>query len=241
MPQRHVFDKFLKRWAPKVSEFLEGLRALVTQADCVSHGAEAVSRIPIEERQKRIAGPESPNAAAFLQEMQQVAVQVYKFLAKCCQAEAEEERARTVGAIGLAFQHEALIVLTDKEWAKPKRLKSHEAFWDVHPDLASSKAAKLALKNRFQDDDLKAFFVDAVGIPESLTQQDLEARLRVPLSHQAQESSWQDGLGLGDFEEIATVRRGPGVLGGTEGDELFEPANLPDAAGGASSTAPELA
>ena len=47
--------------------------------------------------------------------------------------------------------------------------------------LLGSKAANLALKGLLPPDDLdvlKEFFVDAVGIPESLTQQDLEARLR---------------------------------------------------------------
>ena len=207
----------------QASDFLRALRSLLEQADMAS-------QIPPEERQKRLAGRDSPSAAIFLEELQSTAVQAYKHLAKHCRDENEEERSQAHGAIALAFQHEALIVLTDKGWVKPKRLKTHEAFWDVHPDLAGSKAANLALKGRLPPDDLdvlKQFFVDAIGIPESLTQQDLEARLRVPLSQeQPQHSSWQEGFGLDDFEDFATVRHGPGVLGPRAGeDEFFQPAD----------------
>ncbi|CAE7241110.1 unnamed protein product, partial [Symbiodinium natans] len=212
------------------SAFLGALRSLIRQA-------EAASRTAREEHCKRLAGPDSPTATALLNELQTVAVQAYKHLAQCVRAVLGEDRNRVQTSIALAFQHEALLILTDKEWDKPKRLKSHEAFWDVHSDVASSKAGKLALKNRLPADDLdelKAFFVDIVGIPERLTQQDLEARLRVPLSQAPdQQSSWNEGFGLNDFEDIATIRRGPGVLGqGGEGDEFFQPADLPEGAQG---------
>ncbi|CAK9058893.1 unnamed protein product [Durusdinium trenchii] len=219
----------------QASDFLAALRSLVEQAD-------VASRMPIEERHRRLAGRDSPSASVLLEELQSIAVHSYKHLARWSVSESGEERSRIHGAVALAFQHEALIVLTDKDWAKPKRLKTHEAFWDVSPDLASSKAAKLALKGRLPSDDLdllKAFFVDAVGIPERLTQQDLEARLRVPLSQEPQQqSSWQEGFGLQDFEDFATVRRGPGILRPGEGEEdFFRPAdNLTGGAGGAGTT-----
>eukprot|EP00439_Symbiodinium_sp_Y106_P071717 s694_g12.t4 len=211
------------------SAFLGALRSLIRQAD-------AASRIAPSDRQKRLAGSDSPTAAALLHELQDVAVQAYKHLAKCCRAATGEDRSRVQGSIALAFQHEALLILTDKEWDKPKRLKSLEAFWDVHADVASSKASKLALKNRLPAEDLdelKTFFVDIVGIPERLSQQDLEARLRVPLSQAPeQQSSWNEGFGLNDFEDIATIRRGPGVVGQAgEGDDFFQPADdLPEGA-----------
>eukprot|EP00439_Symbiodinium_sp_Y106_P071256 s694_g12.t1 len=215
--------------ALEASAFLGALRSLIRQAD-------AASRIAPSDRQKRLAGSDSPTAAALLHELQDVAVQAYKHLAKCCRAATGEDRSRVQGSIALAFQHEALLILTDKEWDKPKRLKSLEAFWDVHADVASSKASKLALKNRLPAEDLdelKTFFVDIVGIPERLSQQDLEARLRVPLSQAPeQQSSWNEGFGLNDFEDIATIRRGPGVVGQAgEGDDFFQPADdLPEGA-----------
>ncbi|CAE7944570.1 unnamed protein product, partial [Symbiodinium sp. KB8] len=175
--------------ALQASAFLGALRSLIRQAD-------AASRVAPSDRQKHLEGSDSPSAAALLNELQDVAVQAYKHLAKCCRASTGEDRSRVQGSIALAFQHEALLILTDKEWDKPKRLKSLEAFWDVHADVASSKASKLALKNRWipgvreekgkgelverivgtqEDgnvvtltwdlDELKAFFVDIVGIP----------------------------------------------------------------------------
>eukprot|EP00913_Durusdinium_trenchii_P002383 g2200.t1 len=53
-----------------------------------------------------------------------------------------------------------------------------------------------------------------------------------------QQSSWQEGFGLQDFEDFATVRRGPGILRPGEGEEdFFRPAdNLTGGAGGAGTT-----
>eukprot|EP00931_Biecheleriopsis_adriatica_P024199 TRINITY_DN15143_c0_g1_i1.p1 TRINITY_DN15143_c0_g1~~TRINITY_DN15143_c0_g1_i1.p1 ORF type:complete len:596 (-),score=161.78 TRINITY_DN15143_c0_g1_i1:174-1961(-) len=207
----------------EAAEFLSALQKLMAKVD-------EASRVPLEDRDQHLAGHGAPSAAMVLEELQSAAVEAYKHLAvKCGNGVHEEKRQRARGAVALAFQHEALIVMTDKDWPRPKRLKSIEAFWDVHADLASSKAAKLAMKHRLPPDDLellRPFFVETVGIPECLTQEDLEARLRVPLrQEEAMQSSWQDGLGLGDFEDMATIRRGPGVLGSSpqEGGDFFQP------------------
>ncbi|CAE8714030.1 unnamed protein product, partial [Polarella glacialis] len=171
-------------------------------------------------------------------ELELTAVLAYKHLARRTKETATHSRT----AVARAFQQEALIILTDKEWPKPKRLKAEEAFWDIHAELKGSKAEKLALRTRYPDEDLEVLrflFVDVVGILETMTREELEARLRVPLRPQdphEPQTSWLEGLAIGDFEDTATIRRGPGVLGDTpaEGGDFFETIPSPVVGEGAS-------
>ena len=73
---------------------------------------------------------------------------------------------------------------------------------------------------------LVLFRCEALAIPRGKPPETGRQLLVFDSKLEAQESSWQDGLGLGDFEEIATVRRGAGPRGGrgtarTEGARRF--------------------
>ena len=161
--------------------------------------------------------------AKTVRELSDLLFQTYSHLAQACRRGSMTWHAD----VRRAFLQERLLLLP---LTKPKRLFSKEAWWDVEPDLAESKASNFSLKKFYEKvGDSEFLFLRVIGLRRSCSRIDISHRLKASMSSPGRLSNWTEGIDITDLEDLEDVQtssyfRPPGWRPSEEGQEDAEAA-----------------
>lgn len=138
--------------------------------------------------------------AKTVRELSDLLFQTYTHLAQACRRGSMTWHAD----VRRAFLQERLLLLP---LTKPKRLFSKEAWWDVEPELADSKASNFSFKKFYEKvGDSEFLFLRVIGLRRSCSRIDISHRLKASMSSPGRLSNWTEGIDITDLEDLEDVQ-----------------------------------
>ncbi|CAJ1377697.1 unnamed protein product [Effrenium voratum] len=146
-------------------------------------------------------------SASLLDSLHDLASRIYGGLAQACRMNSVTWHAE----VRRGFTAERLLLIPDTSQVgprqRPKRLFTKEAWWDLEPELQTTKAHGLSLRPLYESvPDAEFFFLRVVGLRKVCSRADVAIRLKASMGSEKAFSNWSEGIDVNDLEELEDIQ-----------------------------------
>ncbi|CAJ1334766.1 unnamed protein product [Effrenium voratum] len=146
-------------------------------------------------------------SASLLDSLHDLASRIYGGLAQACRMNSVTWHAE----VRRGFTAERLLLIPGTSQVgprqRPKRLFTKEAWWDLEPELQTTKAHGLSLRPLYESvPDAEFFFLRVVGLRKVCSRADVAIRLKASMGSEKAFSNWSEGIDVNDLEELEDIQ-----------------------------------